>query len=149
MKRILFLCTGNYYRSRYSEEYFNHFAELYGLSWVADSKGIMREFEGNGNIGPIAKHTVDELVKHNIKGKGLQRYPAYVFEEHLKDFDRIISVSLDEHKPMLEDLWPDSLNKVEYFDVEDLHLEGFETALPRLTKHLDELIMSIRESIAD
>jgi len=144
MKQILFLCTGNYYRSRFSEEYFNYFAEKNGLFWKADSKGIMREFEGNGNVGPIAQHTINELLKHNITGKRLNRYPAYVFESDLNEFDRVIAVSKDEHKPMLEELWPNSLEKVEYFDVEDLHLEGFETALPRLTKHLENLLHNIK-----
>lgn len=144
MKKILFLCTGNYYRSRYSEEYFNHYSKQLNLGWTADSKGIMREFKGNGNVGPIAKHTLAELTKHDIQALGSSRYPAYVYENDLHNFDRTIAVSLDEHKPMLEALWPDSLQKVEYFDVEDLHIEGFHTALPRLTKHLDILIKSLR-----
>src|SRR5262245_59358254 len=39
MKKILFLCTGNYYRSRYAEEIFNHIAEQRGLAWRAFSRG--------------------------------------------------------------------------------------------------------------
>ena len=144
MKKILFLCTGNYYRSRFSEEYFNHYANKFNLPWLADSKGIMRQFEGNGNVGPIAKHTLDELERLGILAKGSQRFPEYVYEEHFSKFDRIIAVSRDEHSPMLKDLWPDSLTSVEYFDVEDLHLEEYETALPRLKLHLDKLIEGLR-----
>jgi hypothetical protein len=36
---ILFLCTGNYYRSRYAEELFNHLAKVKGHSWRAFSRG--------------------------------------------------------------------------------------------------------------
>jgi protein-tyrosine-phosphatase len=35
MKTLLFLCTGNYYRSRYAEELFNHHAARGGLLWQA------------------------------------------------------------------------------------------------------------------
>ncbi len=38
--RVLFLCTGNYYRSRYAEEIFNHQAGLEGLGWHAFSRGV-------------------------------------------------------------------------------------------------------------
>jgi hypothetical protein len=35
---ILFLCTGNYYRSRYVEELFNHRAKIESLPWRAFSR---------------------------------------------------------------------------------------------------------------
>jgi protein-tyrosine-phosphatase len=37
IQRVLFLCTGNYYRSRYAEELFNHLARAEGLGWRAFS----------------------------------------------------------------------------------------------------------------
>jgi protein-tyrosine phosphatase len=141
IKTLLFLCTGNYYRSRFSEEYFNYYAEKHGLEWCADSKGIQRDFSGNGNIGPMSSHTIDKLAELQIPARGAERMPAHVYEPDFSDFDRIIAVSLDEHKSMLEALWPaHTLAKVEYFDVEDLHIEGSDTALPRLIRHLDKLI---------
>jgi len=42
MKKILFLCTGNYYRSRYAEEIFNHLAKREDLPWRAFSRGAAR-----------------------------------------------------------------------------------------------------------
>jgi protein-tyrosine phosphatase len=39
IRRVLFLCTGNYYRSRYAEELFNHIARAEGLGWRAFSCG--------------------------------------------------------------------------------------------------------------
>ena len=38
--RVLFLCTGNYYRSRYAEEIFNHQAGRDGLGWRAFSRAV-------------------------------------------------------------------------------------------------------------
>jgi len=145
MKKMLFLCTGNYYRSRFSEEYVNHFAREWNLPWQADSLGLQRSFEGNGNVGPIAQNTLNKLAELKIQPTDAERIPAHVYENHFTEYDRVIAVSLDEHKPMLEALWgPDVINKVEYFDVEDLHIEGPETALPRLVIHLDRLLSSLK-----
>ena len=144
MQKLLFLCTGNYYRSRFSEEYFNFHAERLGLPWVADSMGISQDFKGNGNVGPMSSHTVAELARLEIEPRGPDRFPKSVSEADLHSFDRIIAVSVDEHLPMLQALWPDRLQKLEYFDVEDLHLEGSETALPRLKRHLDELLSELQ-----
>jgi protein-tyrosine phosphatase len=144
VKKILFLCTGNYYRSRFSEEYFNHFAKKHTLPWQADSKGLQRSFDGNGNVGPIAQNTLNKLKQLNIEPIGHTRMPAHVYEADFSRFDRIVAVSKDEHEPMLANIWPETVyHKVEFFDVEDLHIEGPETALPRLILHLDKLLAEL------
>ena len=43
MNKILFLCTGNYYRSRFAEHLFNWLATKQGLDWQADSRGLALE----------------------------------------------------------------------------------------------------------
>lgn len=144
MKKILFLCTGNYYRSRFSEEYFNHHCRQRGLAWVADSMGIQRDFNGNGNVGPIAHQTIVKLRDLGIEPTGHTRMPKHVQAEHFDQFDRVIAVSLDEHKPMLAHIWPETVTaKVAYFEVEDLHIYHHEVAFPRLLKSLDALLESI------
>ena len=40
MKTVLFLCTGNYYRSRFAEILFNWHATQQELNWRADSRGL-------------------------------------------------------------------------------------------------------------
>lgn len=103
--------------------------------------GIQRDFSGNGNVGPMSKWTLDELKYLGIPPVGQCRMPRRVEEEDLLEFDRVIAVSRDEHQPMLTAIWPDELLvSIEYFDVEDLHIYGAETALPKLKKHLDVLI---------
>ena len=41
-KTVLFLCTGNYYRSRFAEVLFNSLAGKMGLPWKASSRGPRR-----------------------------------------------------------------------------------------------------------
>lgn len=141
MKKILFLCTGNYYRSRFSEEYFNHHAKERQLDWIADSMGIQRDFTGNGNVGPIAEQTLEKLAELGVEPVGHERMPKNVQIEHFDQFDRVVAVSIDEHKPMLADIWPEEItNKVEFFEVEDLHIYDHQVAFPRLIESLDALL---------
>ena len=52
-KSVLFLCTGNYYRSRFAEVLFNSVADRMGLPWRASSRGLALE-RGVNNVGPMA-----------------------------------------------------------------------------------------------
>lgn len=53
MRTVLFLCTGNYYRSRFAEEIFNARAAALGLDWRAESRALAIE-RGKNNVGPIS-----------------------------------------------------------------------------------------------
>jgi len=57
---VLFLCTGNYYRSRFAEILFNSVAGKMGLPWKASSKGLALE-RGVNNVGPMAVSAVTAL----------------------------------------------------------------------------------------
>src|SRR5579884_2286819 len=52
-RTVLFLCTGNYYRSRFAEALFDAVAVGRGLDWRAESRGLAIE-RGVGNVGPMA-----------------------------------------------------------------------------------------------
>ena len=59
MKQVLFLCTGNYYRSRFAEIFFNHLASQTSLPWHADSSGLYVQPDGVVNAGcpfPSMRH---------------------------------------------------------------------------------------------
>ncbi len=64
-RTVLFLCTGNYYRSRHAEAVFNHHAAAAGLGWRATSRGLALE-RGANNVGPLARATIDRLTALSI-----------------------------------------------------------------------------------
>jgi len=61
MNKILFLCTGNYYRSRFAEHLFNWLAVKQGLDWQADSRGLALE-RGVNNVGAISRYAAEALA---------------------------------------------------------------------------------------
>jgi hypothetical protein len=65
MKVVLFLCTGNYYRSRFVEEMFNFLAPVKCPGWTAVSRGIALDL-GINNVGPIATSAAQALQKRGI-----------------------------------------------------------------------------------
>ena len=58
-RTVLFLCTGNYYRSRFAEVLFNSVASKMGLSWRAASRGLALE-RGFNNVGPMAVEAIKD-----------------------------------------------------------------------------------------
>src|SRR5215831_4310176 len=74
MRTVLFLCTGNYYRSRFAEELFNHHALRAGLSWVARSRALAIECCIN-NVGPLSPFALKALEKRGLVAKDGKRSP--------------------------------------------------------------------------
>lgn len=67
MNTVLFLCTGNYYRSRFAEFYFRHLANQHSLNWRAESRGLQIT---QGNVGPLSIFTQQECER---RGSGLTK----------------------------------------------------------------------------
>src|SRR6516165_12569061 len=65
-KTVLFLCTGNYYRSRFAEILFNSVAGKVGLPWKASSKGLALE-RGVNNVGPMALSAAKALEAMGVR----------------------------------------------------------------------------------
>jgi protein-tyrosine phosphatase len=63
---VLFLCTGNYYRSRYAEILFNSVARKMSLPWRASSRGLALE-RGVNNVGPMAMTAVQALEARGLR----------------------------------------------------------------------------------
>jgi translation initiation factor 1 len=118
-KGVLFLCTGNYYRSRFAEVLFNSVAVRMGLPWRASSRGLALE-RGVNNVGPMAVSAVKALEALGVRAAvDVARLPSQVTAEELQAADFIVALKRDEHLPLLEERFPSWAEKVEYWRVED------------------------------
>jgi low molecular weight protein-tyrosine phosphatase len=139
---VLFLCTGNYYRSRFAEHLFNARAPARGLAWRADSAGLELDCSTR-NPGPISRMALQAL---NVRGIGVpapHRPPRDV--EHC-DFETarlVIALKEAEHRPLLEARFAAFAPRVEYWHVDDVEDAPPEHALPILERKVDELLLRL------
>ena len=66
MQTILFLCTGNYFRSRFAEQLFNHIAQAEALPWVAESRAL-RPVALSRNPGSISVYKTRRPERRSAK----------------------------------------------------------------------------------
>jgi protein-tyrosine phosphatase len=136
-KRILFLCTGNYYRSRFAEIFFNWHAPQRGLLWTAESRGLALD---GWNYGPISRYTVDRLKEQGIAPDPDPRFPLPVSEADLAAADHIVAVKEAEHRPVVVWKFPAWTDRIEYWNVHDLDCSTPDDAFPHLEQELRQLI---------
>jgi predicted translation initiation factor SUI1 len=118
-KTILFLCTGNYYRSRFAEILFVSISGKMGLPWRASSRGLALE-RGINNVGPMAVAAVKALEAMGIREpERCIRLPAQVTVDDLEQADAIIALKHAEHLPILQERFPAFAERVEFWHVDD------------------------------
>ena len=137
--RVLFLCTGNYYRSRFAEVLFNTFAREQGLHWEASSRGLAIEL-GIHNVGPISSHAIQKLESIGIGIDTDVRFPLQVCEADLAQSDLIVALNESEHRPLLARRYPLWLDRVEYWHIDDLDAALPEDALARVEREVKSLV---------
>lgn len=141
-KTVLFLCTGNYYRSRFSEIWFNHLVAQNGLAWQATSRGLWQGH--NPNPGPISRFTVAGLAARNlVVDVDSERYPQRPTIADFETADLVIAVDEEEHRPMMEAQFPAWAERITYWLVHDLHLTEADDALGALEQKVTELVDSL------
>ena len=116
MNRILFLCSGNFYRSRFAEEVFNYKARALMSDWRADSRGLRLN---PNNIGPIAEVVLRRLARLEVKPINAGRPPEALKKSDLDDPARVIAMSRQEHYPLMRKMFPSYAGQIAYWDVED------------------------------
>jgi low molecular weight protein-tyrosine phosphatase len=141
MKTVLFLCAGNYYRSRYAEILFNWKAQQHGLAWRADSRGLDPDPR---NPGPMSRDTIAALRRLSIPFDRYLRFPIAVTDTDFVGAHQIIAVKEAEHRPMIERNFPKWLDCVEFWHVHDLDCCGPEEAIPHLDREVTALVERLR-----
>jgi protein-tyrosine phosphatase len=141
-KKILFLCTGNYYRSRFSEHLFNALAGQKGLPWYADSRGLAIE-QGIYNQGAISPYTIQGLLPYGLKLGSSERWPQSAAENDFLLAQKIIAVDEQEHRPMMRKRFPRWVDEVEYWLIHDIDKVPPSVALPKLAEKIKQLVDSL------
>jgi len=146
MKRVLFLCSGNYYRSRFAEHLFNWLAFQSGLAWRAGSRGLRVGLAGT--VGPISQLTVEALKDRGILTDGEHRYPIALTRADLVKSALVIAVKEAEHRQLMEEQFPDWSEAIEYWHVDDLDCAGPDVALPQLEDKVRALVTRLSQTAA-
>jgi protein-tyrosine phosphatase len=124
---VIFICTANYYRSRFSEYLFNALAKDRGLRWRATSRGL--ETRMVANEGPISEFTAYRLTAMGLPFDG-KRFPIQLSEADLETADLVVAVKKAEHHAMMLEQFPKWADQIEYWAVDDLDCATADESLP-------------------
>jgi protein-tyrosine phosphatase len=147
MNRILFLCTGNYYRSRFAEELFNHRAPGLGLAWSATSRALAIE-RGINNVGPLSVYTRQALDERGIPARGADRMPTPCDLSDLESARLVVALKEAEHRPLLRERFRGWEDRVTYWHVDDIDFASPVEALGEIDRHVDDLIARLGQGPA-
>jgi protein-tyrosine phosphatase len=137
-RKILFVCTGNYYRSRFAEELFNTLAPRERLPWIAESRGTEVKLNTN-NSSPIAKEANEGLFNRGIHISQV-RYPLQLQEQDVEAASLIIGLQEEEHRSYLETHFPYWLDKMKYWHVPDIEFVPAIEALDQIEREVRALL---------
>ena len=138
---ILFLCTGNYYRSRFAEILFNASAAQSALTWRATSRGLAVE-RGAHNVGPMAKSAIAMLETMGLGNTAdCARFPVQATAHDFETSARVIALKQAEHLPLSQERFPTWAQKVEFWHIDDAPgvLGLIEREVVELIEHLHGL----------
>ena len=135
-KNVLFICTGNFYRSRFAEAVFNFHADQRKLPWQAYSRGLAIHW-ADGFLSPFTEAALSERqipVSHTGPGR------IQLTEKDLESADLRIALDRAEHLDMMEQQFPNWTQRIEYWDVPDMPGAPPEVALPSIESQILHLL---------
>lgn len=143
-KTVLFLCSGNYYRSRFAELFFNHLAEGAALSCRADSAGLWPNCRVH-NPGPISPHTLAGLRERGVSLPTSHRVPRDVTASDIRAAALTIALKDAEHRPIVSARFPELLTRIQFWHVHDVGDAPPSEALALIERNVSELVARLRE----
>jgi protein-tyrosine phosphatase len=139
MKTILFLCTGNYFRSRFAEELFNHRAVCARINWQAQSRAlaIERLVGVSHRMSPFA---LNGLKERGVVAKAAERLPQQCVHADFETVHHIVAVNEPEHRPLMVERFPSWAEHVEYWNVSDADVQPWSMALAAIDEQISTLL---------
>ena len=99
MHKVLFICTANIFRSRFSEEVYNHLVREKNISSTAFSAGLK---VGAYKTRKIYKPALDQLELLKLHPMRENELSIHVNNIVLSDYVKIICLDEKEHRPMIQ-----------------------------------------------
>ncbi len=144
MKKVLFLGSANYYRSRFAEHLFNHLARRRNLPWRAISRGLL---VGKwGDAGPISSSVVETLKSRGIHVDREQRPAKPLACGDLVNSSLIVAMKECEHRPLLHEQFPEWAEQVDYWHIDDVDCAEPHETLPVLEGKIRDLVAGLEET---
>lgn len=140
-KKVLFICTGNYYRSRFAEMLFNALASQKNLDWNADSRGLAPAIS---NAGPVYPLVLEQLKALGIRLGSIPSAPVRLEKFDLQTADLVIALNEAEHRPLMAQQFNQWVDHTSYWEVPDLYLMRAEEAFSRIEKLVTALVQQLQ-----
>ena len=140
MDHLIFICTGNYYRSRFAEAVFNYHAAKHNLNWRAFSRGLATHLAPDDGLSIYVRNA---LTARGIPIDYTAADKAPVTESDLRRATRRIVLDEAEHRPYIRSLFPDWEEKVEYWHAQDLDVAQADEVLPEIEAKVIALVRQL------
>jgi len=143
MHRVLFVCTANIFRSRFSEEVYNHFAGKLNIPSKAFSAGLK---VGEYVTRSIYRPALEQLKYFDIKPKRKDELSVHVNDLDLKVYHKIICMDEKEHRPMVEINDQLSRVNVDYWNIVDEPMVSSQISLPLCYEKVKTLVEEVSKT---
>ncbi len=142
VKEVLFICTGNYYRSRFAEAIFNHHAIEAELPWRAFSRGVAVHLAPSD----LSPYTRAALEARGIDSRLTAPTRLRLEEEDLQRAVRRIALKQAEHEAYVKKHFSAWQSEIEYWHIHDIDVAPPDEALPQLEQAVLRLIREIQRT---
>ena len=130
MKKILFVCTANWYRSRFAEEYFQNLVSIFNLDIYVSSAGFDisaadKAAERLGEMSPLTKFKLKSLgiMKEEDDSINTIKTRNQITQRHFDYFDKIVALDRTEHLQYLKN-YSVNHDKLLLWDIADVQFGG-------------------------
>jgi len=134
---VLFVCTGNYYRSRYAELLFN---ALRVSDWQATSRGLALS---PYNQGPIWPPVLERLQQRGLAILGAIRAPLMLQDVDLERATYVIALNEPEHRPLMQQLFPAWVDQITYWQIPDVNVLAADQAFDLIEREVTALTQAL------